>query len=180
MGIFRCSQRSWLQTELEAGSWEPEGGSWKLEAGRWKWKGEEAVSEETVSWEAVSKERSGAMSEPVSVQTAEHYTWGEATGVVCDGWHLVRGAALSVIEERMPAGAQEERHFHTKARQFFYVLEGELAMEVEGRIHALGAGQGLEIAPGERHQAMNESREEDVRFLVISSPPAQGDRFNGS
>jgi mannose-6-phosphate isomerase-like protein (cupin superfamily) len=55
------------------------------------------------------------------------------------------------------------------------VLEGELTMEVEGRCHALGARQGLEIAPGERHQARNESRE-DVRFLVISSPPAQGDR----
>jgi mannose-6-phosphate isomerase-like protein (cupin superfamily) len=108
---------------------------------------------------------------PVSVETGEHYRWGE----VCDGWHLVRGEGLSVIEERMPAGAREQRHFHAKARQFFYVLEGELTMEVEGRCHGLGARQGLEIAPGERHQASNESRE-DVRFLVISSPPAQGDR----
>jgi mannose-6-phosphate isomerase-like protein (cupin superfamily) len=113
----------------------------------------------------------GEKAMPVSVETAEHYRWGE----VCDGWHLVRSEELSVIEERMPAGAREQRHFHTKARQFFYVLEGELTMEVEGRSHALGARQGLEIAPGERHQARNESRE-DVRFLVISSPPAQGDR----
>jgi mannose-6-phosphate isomerase-like protein (cupin superfamily) len=108
---------------------------------------------------------------PVSVETAEHYTWGE----VCDGWHLVLSAGLSVIEERMPPGAAEERHSHAKARQFFYVLEGELTMEVEGRPHGLGARQGLEVGPGEKHQVTNESGR-DVRFLVISTPPAQGDR----
>jgi mannose-6-phosphate isomerase-like protein (cupin superfamily) len=109
--------------------------------------------------------------DPVSAETAEHYTWGE----VCDGWHLVRSEGLSVIEERMPAGSKEQRHFHMKARQFFYVLAGELTMEVEGRAVVVGARRGLEIAPGEKHQARNES-EEDVRFLVIASPPAQGDR----
>lgn len=111
------------------------------------------------------------MSEPTSAETAEHYVWGG----VCDGWHLVRGAELSVIEERMPTGAREVRHFHTRARQFFYVLDGELTLEVEGRRHLLSARLGLEIGPGERHQALNES-DRDVRFLVISSPPAQGDR----
>ena len=111
------------------------------------------------------------MSEPVSAATAEHYRWGE----VCDGWHLVRSESLSVIEERMPPGAREQRHFHRKARQFFYVLEGELTMEVEGQLHRLGTGQGVGITSAERHQAMNASGE-DVRFLVVSTPPAQGDR----
>ena len=37
--------------------------------------------------------------------TAEHYTWGDG----CDGWHLVKGADLSVIQERMPPGARAER-----------------------------------------------------------------------
>lgn len=109
---------------------------------------------------------------PVGRETAEHYVWGE----VCDGWHLVRGAGLSVIEERMPKGAAEQRHRHERARQFFYVLEGELTMEVEGREHRLPAGQGLEIVPGEAHQALNRS-EADVRFLVISQPPSHGDRL---
>jgi mannose-6-phosphate isomerase-like protein (cupin superfamily) len=112
--------------------------------------------------------------DPVSAGTAEHYVWGE----MCDGWHLVRGEALSVIEERMPPGAREQRHFHTKARQFFYVLEGELTMEVEGVTHRVGARHGIEIGPGETHQARNESGAE-VRFLVISAPPAQGDRVTG-
>lgn len=93
----------------------------------------------------------------------------------CDGWHLLRSDGLSVIEERMPAGAREQRHAHTRARQFFWVLEGELTMEVEGRTYSVGARQGIEIASGERHTAINGSSAE-VRFLVISSPPAQGDR----
>ena len=111
------------------------------------------------------------MAKMVHAATGEHYVWGE----VCDGWHLVRGAALSVIEERMPPGASEQRHFHAQARQFFYVLDGVLTLEVEGHSHRVGARQGLEIAPEERHQARNES-DADVRFLVISAPPGRGDR----
>jgi mannose-6-phosphate isomerase-like protein (cupin superfamily) len=64
-----------------------------------------------------------------STETAEHYKWGGPHGTDCDGWHLVKTTDLSIIEELMPPGAQEERHFHAKARQFFFVLEGELSME---------------------------------------------------
>jgi mannose-6-phosphate isomerase-like protein (cupin superfamily) len=109
--------------------------------------------------------------EPISFETAQHYLWGGN----CDGWHLLRCEELSVIEERMPPGTQEQRHAHTRARQFFYVLEGELTIEIEGEVNRIGARQGLEIAPGEAHQVRNESAA-DVRFLVVSSPPAQGDR----
>ena len=112
------------------------------------------------------------MSEPTSRQTAGHYVWGDG----CDGWHLVRHESLSVIEEQMPTGARQQRHRHAKARQFFYVLEGQLTMEVEGGFHLLRAGEGIEIAPGQRHQAINDSAAE-VRFLVISTPPSHGDRI---
>jgi quercetin dioxygenase-like cupin family protein len=108
---------------------------------------------------------------PVSADDAPHYVWGE----VCDGWHLVRTPELSVIEERMPPGASEQRHRHEFARQFFYVLAGELTMEVDGAVHALTTGMGLEIAPGCAHQAMNRSGE-DARFLVVSHPRSHGDR----
>src|SRR5271156_1957518 len=111
------------------------------------------------------------MNEPVSTASAEHYTWGN----VCHGWHLLRGENLSVIEEHMPPGAEEQRHFHTSARQFFYVLAGELTMEVDGRFCTLQPRQGLEIAPGQPHQALNRSGT-DSRFLVISQPPSHGGR----
>jgi quercetin dioxygenase-like cupin family protein len=111
------------------------------------------------------------MSKPVQAPIENHYVWGG----VCDGWHLVRSAELSVIEERMPGGSREQRHFHTRARQFFYVLAGELTMELAGQHHRLTAGYGLEISPDEPHQALNET-DGDVRFLVISQPASRGDR----
>lgn len=109
----------------------------------------------------------------VSRETANHYTWGAK----CDGWPLVHGEDLLVIEERMPAGSAEIRHHHIHARQFFYVLSGKLTMEVDGQIHEVLSGQGIEIAPGRPHQARNDS-EEDVVFLVISSPTSRGDRHD--
>ena len=111
------------------------------------------------------------MNQPVSAANAEHYVWGGS----CDGWHLLRGENLSVIEERMSPGAEEQRHFHISARQFFYVLAGELTLEVDGRFYSLQARQGLEIAPGQPHQALNRSGT-DTHFLVISQPPSHGDR----
>ena len=109
---------------------------------------------------------------PTSIRSAEHYTWGAG----CDGWHLARAAELSVIQERMPPGAEEIRHRHTRARQFFYVLAGTLVLELEGASHVLEAGTGLEVAPGVAHQAMNQSAE-PVDFLVVSQPPSHGDRI---
>ncbi len=77
----------------------------------------------------------------------------------------------------MPAGTAEQRHHHERARQFFYVLDGELTMEVAGEQHLLQAANGIEISPGVKHQARNESPE-PVRFLVISSPTTRGDRID--
>ena len=73
---------------------------------------------------------------PISRENAEHYRWG----VDCDGWFLVRDKALSVIEEFMPPGSAEVRHHHEHAQQFFYILDGEVLMEVDGENHLLAAG----------------------------------------
>jgi mannose-6-phosphate isomerase-like protein (cupin superfamily) len=112
----------------------------------------------------------------ISAKSAEHYKWGGPQQSSCDGWHLVKSPGLSVIEELMPPGASEVRHYHAHARQFFFVLAGELTLEVEQQDFVLGPGEGLEIAPGERHQAFNRSAA-DTRILVTSQPPGQGDRI---
>jgi mannose-6-phosphate isomerase-like protein (cupin superfamily) len=103
--------------------------------------------------------------------SAQHYVWGE----VCDGWHLLQRPELSVIAERVPPGAHEQRHRHQHARQFFYILCGRAVMEFDGRRVELGAGQGLEIPPGTPHRFRNDS-DADVHFLVISHPSTRGDR----
>ncbi|WP_263410474.1 cupin domain-containing protein [Terriglobus tenax] len=109
----------------------------------------------------------------ISRQNAEHYVWGKE----CDGWYLVQQEGLNIIEERMPPGTSEVRHHHNRARQFAYVLEGELTMEVEHHDFTLRAGEGIEIHPGQNHQAINRSGK-DVRFLMTSQPPSHGDRVD--
>lgn len=109
----------------------------------------------------------------MSRATAKHYTWGDN----CDGWHLVKDAKLSVIEELMPPATSEVRHYHRDAQQFFYILSGEAWMEADGREIRLSSGEAVRIPPGTRHQIRNSS-EHPVRFLVISQPPSHGDRVN--
>ncbi len=109
--------------------------------------------------------------QPIDVSCAPHYGWAGNS----DGWHLVDGPDLSVIQERVPPGDREVRHFHASARQFFYVLTGDAVLEVAGQRHRLRPGQGIEIPPGTPHQFINESST-PVTFLVISAPHARGDR----
>lgn len=111
----------------------------------------------------------------ISAANAEHYKWGGSAGTECDGWHLVRTPELSIIEEVMPAGASETRHSHVHARQFFFVLEGELTLEVEHQNFVMRAGEGIEVSPGQAHQAINRSQA-SVRSVVTSQPPSHGDR----
>ena len=108
---------------------------------------------------------------PISTQNTEHYIWGDQ----CDGWHLVQNEQLSVIQERMPAGTTELRHFHSHSQQFFYVLSGEAVMEVDGKTVRLTPGTGTWIPAGTSHQLRNDSGA-DVNFLLVSQPPSHGDR----
>jgi mannose-6-phosphate isomerase-like protein (cupin superfamily) len=112
----------------------------------------------------------------ISTKSAEHYKWGGPQGTDCDGWHLVKTPELSIIEELMPPNSSEARHSHRHARQFFFVLEGELTLEVEHHDFILQAGEGLEVSPGQRHQAINRNAK-PVRMLVTSQPPSHGDRI---
>jgi mannose-6-phosphate isomerase-like protein (cupin superfamily) len=109
----------------------------------------------------------------INTKSAEHYTWGSN----CDGWHLVKTSELSVIEELMPPGTRETRHSHVRSRQFFYVLEGELSMEVEHHEFVLEAGEGIEVSPGQQHQAFNKGAR-PLRIIVTSQPPSHGDRID--
>lgn len=108
-----------------------------------------------------------------STTNAEHYVWGG----VCDGWHFLKLPDLSVIQERVPPGAGEIKHFHSHARQFFYVIKGVARLEFDGTSVRFSAGQGVHVPPGVEHRFANDSADEVV-FLVISSPSTTGDRTN--
>lgn len=75
----------------------------------------------------------------------------------------------------MPPGTAEQHHRHTRSRQFFYVLDGEAALELQGTVHRLCRGEGLHVPPGAAHQMRNDGAS-DLRFLVVSAPRSHGDR----
>lgn len=107
----------------------------------------------------------------ISLDNAEHYQWGNN----CDGWHLVKTSQLSVIQERVPSGASEVRHYHEKSEQFFYVLSGIATLEIDGIEYSLTANQGIHVSAGVPHQLKNDSPK-DLFFIVTSTPPSHGDR----
>lgn len=110
---------------------------------------------------------------PTSLSNAEHYVWGSD----CHGWHLLKHPDLSVIQEHVPPGRGEVKHFYARARQYFLVLKGSALLEFDDRVVAFGPGEGVHVPPGVRHRFVN-AGPEVVEFLVISTPTTQGDRTN--
>ena len=109
----------------------------------------------------------------VSIENSEHYHWGESS----DGWHLLKSDDLSIIEEFVPAGEQEQRHYHETAQQFFYILSGQAHLEVSGEEVVLCPGQGCHVPAKAPHQLCNRGTEA-LRFLVVSQPKSHGDRVH--
>jgi mannose-6-phosphate isomerase-like protein (cupin superfamily) len=107
----------------------------------------------------------------VNAATIRPRPWGEG----CSSYDLVDGAGLIVVQETMPPGTSEVRHFHVRSRQVFYVLAGTLTIERAGEIFTLHARDGLEIEPGTVHVVSNLSRE-NTEFLAIASPTTKGGR----
>jgi mannose-6-phosphate isomerase-like protein (cupin superfamily) len=109
--------------------------------------------------------------EITSTANAEHYRWGDG----CDAWYLVKNDRLHIIQESMPPGTSETRHLHHRAQQFFYVLRGEAALDVNGQVLLLRDNEGAWVPPGTPHRIQNLSKSE-LQFLVTSEPPSHGDR----
>lgn len=109
----------------------------------------------------------------ISTKTAPHFLWGDK----CDGWWLKKNGRFTVIFESMPKGAAEIKHFHNIIEQFFYVLEGELNIEVDNVSYHLQQNESIIIMPQSVHKVYNQS-EQDVKFLVVSSPDSHEDRVN--
>jgi mannose-6-phosphate isomerase-like protein (cupin superfamily) len=104
-------------------------------------------------------------------RTAEHYRWGRE----CETWRLLDQPDLAVIEELIPAGEGEVKHFHRRARQLFIVLKGQMQIDFDDQRFTLVTGDAIEVAPQQAHRVRNASAE-PLTLLVISAPSTHGDR----
>jgi mannose-6-phosphate isomerase-like protein (cupin superfamily) len=109
--------------------------------------------------------------EKINKNNAERYAWGTN----CDGWHLVKSDELSIIQERVPPGASEVKHYHKKAWQFFFILSGEATIEIGTKTYFLKEHEGIEVPPKLPHKLTNNSNIGLV-FIIISKPKSHGDR----
>ena len=102
-----------------------------------------------------------------------HYMWGNG----CDGWNLADNESLNIKVEKMPPGTSEERHYHQKAQQFFYILSGTATFEMEGEVLQVKTDEGLHVPAGKKHSISNTFKE-DLQFLLCSQPSTANDRIN--
>jgi mannose-6-phosphate isomerase-like protein (cupin superfamily) len=74
----------------------------------------------------------------------------------------------SLAEATLPAGGETERHWHAESEEFYFVLEGEGVMEIEGEEELLREGDAVLIPAGKWHQVRSVK---GLRFLCCCAPP---------
>ena len=78
----------------------------------------------------------------------------------------------SLAEASIPAGSATDRHYHKKSEEFYFLLEGEGAMEVDGESRPVGPGDAILIPAGAWHQITASTA---LRFLCCCAPPYSHD-----
>lgn len=74
----------------------------------------------------------------------------------------------SLAEACVPVGQPTERHYHKLSEEFYFILEGQGTMEIDGVARAVGPGDAILIPPGAWHQI---SAAQTLRFLCCCAPP---------
>ncbi len=76
----------------------------------------------------------------------------------------------SLAEATLPANGSTQRHYHKKSEEFYYLLEGEAEMEIDGVTKKMSSGDAVLIPAGAWHQiTANEGG--PIRLLCCCAPP---------
>jgi len=99
----------------------------------------------------------------------EHLSVGGGTiSILADS--AATGGSFAVVDYTAPPGFPgPPRHRHREIVDVFYVLEGELTLEIEGEAIVVPPGALVAVAPGTVHTFSNPS-DRPARFLGIVSP----------
>ncbi len=74
----------------------------------------------------------------------------------------------SLAEASLPAGQATQRHYHKRAEEIYFILQGEAEMEVDGEMRDVGPGDAILLPPGARHVIRAQT---PLRFLCSCAPP---------
>jgi uncharacterized cupin superfamily protein len=85
------------------------------------------------------------------------------------------GGAFALVEALVPPGSGPPSHIHSREDEAFYVLEGELTFEADGRQFTAGPGSWVSLAKGSLHRFTN--RTADLARILILLAPAGMENF---
>src|SRR3981081_2569153 len=74
----------------------------------------------------------------------------------------------SLAEAVILVGRATDRHYHKKSEEFYFLLEGEGTMEIDGETRPVSSGDAILIPPGAWHQITAST---PLRFLCCCAPP---------
>jgi quercetin dioxygenase-like cupin family protein len=99
---------------------------------------------------------------------------GKAYWVVGDLYTILAagedtGGAYALIHAEVPPGGGPPPHVHRREDEAFYVLEGELAFQADGRDIAASAGAWVTLAKGSLHTFRNAGTG-TARMLIVVTP----------
>jgi mannose-6-phosphate isomerase-like protein (cupin superfamily) len=80
----------------------------------------------------------------------------------------------SLAEATLPAGSATERHYHRLSEEFYFILEGNGEMEIDGQSQAVAPGNAILIPPGAWHQ-ITAAATAPLRLLCCCAPPYSHD-----
>ena len=83
----------------------------------------------------------------------------------------------SLAEATLPEGSATDRHYHKLSEEFYFILEGEGRMEINGETQIVGPGDAILIPPNAWHQITALTA---LRFLCCCAPAyAHDDTYFG-
>ena len=103
-----------------------------------------------------------------SLASAESFTTKDGSTIR----ELHHTGVQSLAEAALEPGQATERHYHARAEEIYFLLEGEGEMEIDGERRRVGPGDAILIPAGARHQIRAEA---PLRFLCCCAPPYSHD-----
>ena len=102
--------------------------------------------------------------EVTSIAGAEPFTTKDGSMIR----ELQHTEAQSLAEARLEPGRATERHYHARAEEIYFLLEGTGEMELDGERRRVEPGDAVLIPPGTWHQI---TAVDALRFVCCCAPP---------
>ena len=93
-----------------------------------------------------------------------------------EGWHLREGGFPIQVGIKSGVTPFSGKHLHKAMAEYFYLLQGEIRLQVDETILELKTGDLVVVQPGEAHEVLHASP--DALLLLLMPPPIKNDKVD--